>query len=110
MIVAYIIYGLCSLLFLLIGIVNYRQKTPVTFYSSEKARKPEELNDVTSFNKKHGIMWILFGFAFFFSFVFGINLNNLILVITFTTLSPIILLVIMILYHQFLVRTYVITK
>ena len=53
LVVALIIFG--------IGISQLRSKEPVGFYTGEKPPKAEQLSDVNAWNKKHGIMWIVYG-------------------------------------------------
>lgn len=44
-----------------IGIFQLRSKKPATFYTGEKGPKPEELSDMKAWNRKHGMMWIIYG-------------------------------------------------
>lgn len=55
------IMGLCALMMISIGVVQLRSKKPVGFYTGEKPLKPEQISDVSAWNRKHGIMWILYG-------------------------------------------------
>lgn len=56
---------MCVVAFIMIGIGNAQLKseTPVGFYSGEKPPRPEDVTDVKQWNRKHGIMWILYGVA-----------------------------------------------
>ena len=46
---------------IILGISQYRSKTPVNFWSGEKPPSEETVTDIAAYNKKHGIMWILYG-------------------------------------------------
>lgn len=57
---------------IVIGIVQYRSKKPVGFWSGEKPPEKEQITDMKAYNQKHGIMWILFGAGLIFSFACGL--------------------------------------
>ena len=57
---------------IIIGIVQYRSKDPVGFWSGKKPPPKEQITDVKAYNQKHGLMWILFGVGFILSFVCGL--------------------------------------
>lgn len=57
---------------IVIGIVQYRSKKPVDFWSGEKPPEKEQITDMKAYNQKHGIMWILFGAGLIFSFACGL--------------------------------------
>ncbi len=57
---------------IIIGIVQYRSKEPVGFWSGKKPPGKEQITDVKAYNRKHGLMWILFGVGFIFCFVCGL--------------------------------------
>ncbi len=61
-----------------IGIVQYRSKEPVGFWSGKKPPKREEITDVQAYNHKHGLMWIVYGVGFLLSFVCGLPFGGLI--------------------------------
>jgi hypothetical protein len=63
MIVSLIICGFASLFMISIGVSQLKSKTPVGFYTGEKPPKAEELTDVSAWNRKHGMMWVLYGVA-----------------------------------------------
>ncbi len=46
---------------IILGISQYRSKTPVNFWSGENPPSEETVTDIAAYNKKHGIMWILYG-------------------------------------------------
>jgi hypothetical protein len=106
MIVSLIIYGLVSLIMIGIGVSQLKSKTPVGFYTGEEPPKAEELTDVSAWNEKHGIMWLMYGvvilLSWFISFLVGDSLWSVIPIIAGVCLP----LVFMILYHSALVKRY----
>ena len=61
---------LVSLIFVLLGVKQYRSKTPVTINTGEKPPREEELTSVTEWNHRHGRNFIIFGFALFITLSF----------------------------------------
>ena len=57
---------------IMIGVVQYRSKDPVGFWSGKKPPQKEQITDVKAYNRKHGLMWILFGVGFILCFVIGL--------------------------------------
>ena len=55
-----------------IGVVQYRSKDPVGFWSGKKPPQKEQITDVKAYNQKHGLMWIVFGAGFILCFVCGL--------------------------------------
>ena len=66
-----VIVILVGCVMLSIGIVQYRKKDPVGFYSGEKPPRPDELTDVTEWNHKHGMLWMGFGLSIFLGCLLG---------------------------------------
>lgn len=73
------IYTYVSLVFIVIGITQYKSKKPVGFYTGETPPKAEELTDVRAWNRSHGRLWIGFGMILLASFLLGLLLQNEIL-------------------------------
>lgn len=63
---------------IIIGIVQYRSKEPVGFWSGKKPPQKEQLTDVKAYNRKHGLMWILLGVGFIICFVCGLAFGGLV--------------------------------
>ncbi len=55
----------------ILGIVQCRSKEPVGFWAGKKPPRKEEITDVCAYNRKHGIMWILYGAGLIGCFVCG---------------------------------------
>lgn len=62
---------------IILGIVQYRSKEPVGFWSGKKPPKREQIMDVRAYNRKHGRMWILYGVGFIVCFVCGLPFGGL---------------------------------
>ena len=67
----FVIYALVALFMMGIGIVQIKSRKPVAFYSGEKPPKAEELTDVSAWNRKHGMMWLIYGIIIFVSYLIG---------------------------------------
>ena len=63
----YIIYlvimCLTALVMIGIGVSQLKSRKPVGFFTGVKPPEEKELRDVEAWNRKHGIMWILYGGA-----------------------------------------------
>jgi hypothetical protein len=55
-----LIYGITAIIIFGVGICKLKSKEPVAFYSGETPPKREQLTDVNAWNKKHGMMWIIY--------------------------------------------------
>lgn len=53
--------GFIGLIFILLGIHQYKSKSPVTMNTGEKPLRPEQLSDVKAWNTGHGKALIAFG-------------------------------------------------
>ena len=56
---------LVSLVFIILGIRQYRSEKPVTINTGEKPPREDELTSVAEWNHRHGRNFIIFGCAFF---------------------------------------------
>lgn len=63
---------------IIIGIVQYRSKDPVGFWSGKKPPQKEQITDVKAYNRKHGLMWIFFGAGFILCFICGLLFGEMI--------------------------------
>ncbi len=74
---------LVSLIFIVLGIKQYRAEKPVTINTGEKPPREDELISVTEWNHRHGRNLIIFGCVLFITlsvFVFFIEkLDNVVL-------------------------------
>lgn len=70
---------LVSLIFIILGIMQYRSEKPVSINTGEKPLRKEELTNVTEWNHRHGRNFIILGCAFFFTLsVFAYFIENLV--------------------------------
>ena len=101
-----VILGFCALLMFAIGIYQMKSKKPVGFYTGEKAPDEKELSDVSAWNKRHGMMWILYGLCIVSAWGIGLfmddSLTRLIPLLGFLLLP----LPFMVLYHHRLMKKY----
>lgn len=68
---------ICAIPLIILGIVQYRSKEPVGFWAGKKPPRKEEITDVSAYNRRHGLMWILYGAGFVFSFACGMLFGGL---------------------------------
>ena len=64
-IVYLVISLLVSLIFIIIGIMQYRSEKPVSINTGEKPLRKEELTNVTEWNHRHGRNFIILGCVLF---------------------------------------------
>ena len=103
-----IVMGICAMFMFGIGLVQIKSKKPVAFYSGEKTPLEEKVKDIENWNKKHGIMWILYGIAIVIGIVGGLILGDSPLLVVIYCGSLLLPIVIMVLYHKKLVKDYII--
>lgn len=90
---------------IILGIMQYRSKEPVGFWSGKKPPKREEITDVRAYNRKHGLMWILYGAGFVLCFACGIPFGGL--VAAYLCMAEVFGgLALMVVYHNKLNRKY----
>lgn len=106
MVLGVVIYGMCAMIMIIIGIVQYRSEEPVWFYTGETPPKKEELTDVGAWNKKHGRMWMIYGLIIILSAIIGCVMGDSIWCVIPMMSGVCVPLVFMILYHQHLVKKY----
>lgn len=73
-----IISLLVSLIFIILGIMQYRSEKPVSINTGEKPLRKEELTNVTEWNHRHGRNFIILGCVLFITqAVFGYFIKKL---------------------------------
>ena len=100
MICYYVVMGICAIFMFGIGICQIKSKKPVAFYSGEKPPLKEKVRDIEKWNKKHGIMWILYGIVIVFGGIGGMIAGDSLLLVAIYCGSLILPIVPMILYHM----------
>lgn len=90
---------------IIIGMVQYRSKDPVGFWSGKEPPDKGQIADVKAYNRKHGLMWILLGTGCILCFLCGLPFGGL---ITGCLCMAEVIggIVAMIVYHKKLDRTY----
>ena len=68
----------------------------------------EKVKDIENWNKKHGIMWILYGIVIVIGIVGGLIVGDSPLLVVIYCGSLLLPIVIMVLYHKKLVKDYII--
>lgn len=105
-IITFIVFLIVAAIMIGIGISQLRNSSPVAFYSGEKPPKAEELTDVHAWNKKHGMMWIIYGITIISSYFAGYIIGDSILCIFPFCGGLIVPVIIMIWYHNKLIKMY----
>ena len=105
-IISGVIFGLVALIMFGIGISQLRSKDPVGFYTGEKPPEKERLSDVNAWNKKHGMMWVIYGGCIVCSWVCSALIGNNLYSVIPLVVGVLIPIVIMIICHHRLVKKY----
>lgn len=87
-----------------IGVFQMKSKEPVGFYSGEKPPEAGELSDVGAWNKRHGIMWLVYGVLIVLSYIVGILVADSVWCLFLV--GVIVPIPVMIWYHHQLIRKY----
>lgn len=67
-----VIISLVALVMLTIGVFQFVKKdVPVGFYNLTIPPKKEEITDIIAWNKKHGMIWIIYGICIELGFLLG---------------------------------------
>ena len=102
----FVIYLMVAMFMAGIGISQLKSKSPVGFYSGEKHPREDELTDVKAWNKKHGLMWVLFSVIILISYGIGAMMGDTVWCVIPMCGGIIIPIPIMIWYHHKLMKTY----
>ena len=101
-----ITFGICALIMFGIGITQLKSKEPVGFYSGEEPPSKEQITDVKAWNKKHGIMWIIYGSCIVVSWLCGLVIGDSVYIVIPYTIGLLVPIVFMIIYHHKLIKMY----
>lgn len=72
-----VIFTLVSLIFVALGILQYRAKEPVAINTGEKPPEAQQLTDVALWNHKHGLNLIIFAIMLWITgAIFPVVLNT----------------------------------
>lgn len=92
-----VVIGLCQLL---------KKDEPVGFYNVIEPPRKEEISDVIQWNKKHGIIWIVYGICIELGFWLAYLMPNEILEMVFMMGGILIPLPFMVIRHRMLEKEY----
>lgn len=98
MAVAFIMFG--------IGLSQIKSKSPVGFYSGEKAPDEKEISDVHNWNVKHGTMWVIYGVVIVITSIIGVLMIDSVWCTVPLVGGVCLPLPVMIWYHHKLIRQY----
>ncbi len=104
--VMFVIYGLVAMIMIGIGVSQLKSTTPVGFYSGEKPPTKEELTDVSAWNKKHGMMWLLYGIIILITVGIGALMGDSVYTIIPLIGGILVPIILMIRYHKRLEKKY----
>lgn len=109
MIIGLVIISLVASIMIIIGLCQVRNKEkPVGFYNVIDPPKKEEISDIIQWNKKHGIIWIVYGICIELGFWIGYVMPIEALEIFFMISGIVIPLPFMCLRHYKLEKVYII--
>ncbi len=89
-----------------IGIWQLRAKEPVGFYAGEEPPKASQLTDVNQWNKKHGMMWTIYGVAIILSGLLAVFMRESFAYAIIMMIVVILGIPVMVFYHTHLRNTY----
>lgn len=107
MIMGLIILSFVAAIMGLIGVCQVVKKdAPVGFYNVIDPPKKEEITDIIQWNKKHGMLWILYGICIELGFWLGYVMPSEVLEMIFMTGGVVLPLPLMIVRHHRLEKEY----
>ena len=72
MIMGFVIISIVAGIMLIIGVCQIAKKDePVGFYNVIDPPQKEEISDITAWNKKHGLIWVIYGICIELGFLLG---------------------------------------
>lgn len=107
MIMGLFIISIVACIMILIGVFQIKKKNePVGFYNVIDPPKKEEISDIVLWNKKHGVIWIVYGLCIELGFWLGYIMPNEALEMVFMMGGVAIPLPLMVLRHRKLEKKY----
>lgn len=101
MIIGLVIVTIVAMIMVLIGVFQYRKADmPVGFYNVIDPPSKEDISDVIQWNKKHGMIWIVYGLCIELGFWLGYVMPNEILEMIFMMGGIVIPLPFMVIRHN----------
>lgn len=107
MIMGLIILSFVAAIMGLIGVCQvFKKDAPVGFYNVIDPPKKEEITDIIQWNKKHGMLWILYGICIELGFWLGYVMPNEVFEMIFMMGGVVLPLPLMIVRHHRLEKEY----
>jgi len=101
MVMGLIIISIVAAIMILIGVVQFVKKdTPVGFYNVIDPPKKDEITDIIQWNRKHGIIWIVYGICIEAGFWLGFIMPTEVLEMIFMMGGIVIPLPFMVIGHR----------
>lgn len=104
--IGFIVYFAAAAIMVGIGISQLKSRKPVGFYTGEKPSKEDEITDVRAWNKKHGLMWLIYGGIIITGFGIGTTLGDSLWSLIPMLGGILLPLPVMIWYHHRLIQLY----
>ncbi|MGN0379529.1 MAG: hypothetical protein ACI4EU_08070 [Butyrivibrio sp.] len=105
-IITFVIFLLVAIFMVGIGIFQMTSVSPVGFYSGEVPPREDQLTDVKAWNRKHGMMWIIYGVIIMISYFAGYLIGDSPLCLIPFLGGLLVPVAVMIMYHHRLIRKY----
>lgn len=104
--IGFAVYFAAAAIMVGIGISQLKSSKPVGFYTGEKPSKEDEITDVRAWNKKHGLMWLIYGGIIITGFGIGTTLGDSLWSLIPMLGGILLPLPVMIWYHHRLIQLY----
>jgi len=106
--VGVVIVTLVGLVMVVIGVCQWiKRDEPVGFYNLTSPPRKEDITDVSEWNKKHGVIWILYGLCIELGFWAGYSVKGSALEVLFMLGGVLIPLPFMVMRHKRLEKRYI---
>ena len=107
MIIGLVIISIVALIMIIIGISQYRTKdVPIGFYNIVDPPKKEDIIDIGQWNRKHALIWIIYGICIECGFWLGFVMPTEVLEIIFIVGGVVVPLSFIIIGHHRLEKEY----
>ena len=103
MIIGFVIWSLCAVLFFVVGIVDLKSKKPVGFFTGVK---PPKITDVKKYNKAVALLWFVTGIIFELIGVPFLYLKQNSPAFVFMMLATVVLVIVMMVIYLSILRRY----
>jgi len=105
-IIGFVVICMVASIMIGLGIFQIRSKEPTGFYTGEQPPKAEEISDVRAWNRKHGMMWLLYGGAIILGYIISAVIGGELSALFILCGIVIGALPIMMWYHSYLKKKY----